>query len=96
MIRAQRRRFTAYGSMLALVASVLVGTASASAPAVAAPPPASNGIQYKVLAFTKAVGTKHASTSAGVNALKELGKQLRFTVIETDDARKFDEAHLKQ
>ncbi|GAA1558117.1 ThuA domain-containing protein [Dactylosporangium maewongense] len=97
MTRAPGRRVTtAYAGLLALVASTLVGTVSASAPAVAAPQPNSNGIQYKVLAFTKSVGAKHASTSAGVNALKELGKQLRFTVEETDDARKFDEPHLKQ
>ncbi|MEV4141367.1 ThuA domain-containing protein [Dactylosporangium sp. NPDC049742] len=97
MTRAPGRRITtAYAGLLALVASTLVGTVSASAPAVAAPQPNSNGIQYKVLAFTKSVGAKSPSTSAGVNALKALGNKLRFTVEETDDARKFDEPHLKQ
>jgi cytochrome c len=96
MSRAPGRRVTAFAGLLALVASVLVGTASASAPAVAAPAPINNGIEYKVLVFTKAVGAKHASTAAGVNAIKELGKQLRFTAEVTDDAGKFDAPHLKQ
>ena len=96
MTRAPGRRVTAFAGLLAVIASMLVATASASAPAIAAPQPASNGIQYKVLVFTKSVGAKHASTAAGVNALSQLGKQLRFTVEVTDDARKFDAPHLKQ
>src|SRR5690606_9679344 len=39
---------------------------------------------------------RHASTAAGVAALRQLGKQFRFAVQVTDDARKFDEPHLKQ
>jgi PKD repeat protein/glucose/arabinose dehydrogenase len=96
MTRGPGRRVTAFVGLLAVIASVLVGTASASAPAIAAPEPTSSGIQYKVLVFTKSVGTKHASTVAGVNAIRQLGKQLRFTVEETDDAGKFDAPHLKQ
>lgn len=81
---------------LALAGAALVATASASAPALAAPAPTSTGIQYKVLVFTKATAEKHASTSGGVNAIKQLGNQFRFTVEVTDDARKFDDPHLKQ
>jgi cytochrome c len=33
--------------------------------------------------------------SAGVTAIKQLGTQFRFNVDVTDDARKFDEAHLE-
>ena len=67
-----------------------------SGPALAAPAQPSNGIQYKVLVFTKAAAERHASTAAGVTAIRQLGQQLRFTVEVTDDNRKFDEPHLKQ
>ncbi|GGM49908.1 ThuA domain-containing protein [Dactylosporangium sucinum] len=96
MFNAPGRRRTTFAGLLALSASLLVGTTSASAPALAAPAPESNGSQFKVLVFTKAVGTKSSSTAAGVAAIKQLGNQLRFTVVETDDAGKFDQAHLKQ
>ncbi|MET7397777.1 ThuA domain-containing protein [Dactylosporangium sp. NPDC005572] len=96
MFNAPGRRRTALGGLLALSASLLVGTTSASAPALAAPAIDSNGSQFKVLVFTKAAGTKSPSTAAGVAAIKQLGNQLRFTVVETDDAGKFDQAHLKQ
>jgi cytochrome c len=66
------------------------------AAASAAPPPDSNGVRYKVLVFTKAAGERHASTPAGVSALRALGNERRFTVEVTDDARKFDRAHLEQ
>ncbi|GAA2377831.1 ThuA domain-containing protein [Dactylosporangium salmoneum] len=97
MFRAPGRRTTAFAGLLALVGSVLVGPATATTPAIAAPPSTgNNGNQYKVLVFTKAIGGKQPSTTAGVQAIRDLGQQLRFSVEETDDARKFDAPHLKQ
>ena len=96
MRRAFGRRLTACTGLLTLVGSTLIGTVSTPVPAGAAPAPVSVGIQYKVLVFTKAAAEKHASTSAGVNAIRQLGNQLRFTVEVTDDNRKFDQSHLKQ
>jgi PKD repeat protein/type 1 glutamine amidotransferase len=96
MRRANGRRVTAFAGLLALVATTLVGAASASVPALAAPAPSSSGIQYKVLVFTKAAAETHASTAAGVTAIRQLGNQFRFTVEVTNDSRKFDESHLKQ
>jgi cytochrome c len=80
-------------------ASVVLATAAVlglPSGAPAAPGPDSQGIEYKVLVFTKSAGERHASTSAGVSTLRALGKQHRFTVVETDDAAKFDDAHLSQ
>lgn len=57
---------------------------------------ADQGSQFKVLVFTRAVAGRHASTSAGVSAIKALGKQHRFTVVETSEASKFTAPHLKQ
>ncbi len=96
MHRALRRRLTVFAGLVTLAGGALVGTPSASAPAVAAPAPASNGIEYKVLVFTKATAANQAATTAGVDAIKQLGNQLRFTVEVTGDSRKFDQEHLKQ
>jgi cytochrome c len=96
--RALRRRLTAFAGALALAGGALVGIASASAPAAAAaaPVPASSGIAYKVLVFTKAAAANQAATAAGVDAIRQLGNQLRFTVEVTGDSGKFDQEHLKQ
>ncbi|MFF0835047.1 MULTISPECIES: ThuA domain-containing protein [unclassified Streptomyces] len=97
---ALRRRLTVFGTLLALVGSMLIGLASVSVPAAASPPdaaaPESSGNQYRVLVFTKSADPKPAVTDAGVSAIRQLGDQLRFAVQVTDDARKFDEEHLKQ
>ena len=42
------------------------------------------GREFKVLVFTRAVGEQHASTAAGVKAIKDLGKERRFIVNATD------------
>jgi type 1 glutamine amidotransferase len=49
-----------------------------------------------VLVFTKTSGYRHASISAGVRAVKELGKEGRFFVSHTEDPKVFHEQHLKQ
>ncbi|HVT87664.1 MAG TPA: ThuA domain-containing protein [Tepidisphaeraceae bacterium] len=54
------------------------------------------GPAYKVLVFTKTAGFKHASIPNGVEAIKLLGEQNRFTVDATDDATAFTEENLKQ
>src|SRR5215211_4369226 len=58
--------------------------------------PGQNGMQYKVLVFTKAAGEQHASTSAGVTALRDLAKANRFTVQVTEDPTEFRPDRLKQ
>ena len=103
MRRPFGRRAAIHLSLLALVGATLVATAerqptpAQAAPALAAPAPVSNGIEYKVLVFTRsATGGDPAATAAGVQAIQQLGRERRFTVEVTDDARKFDDPHLKQ
>ena len=80
-----------------LASLILAGAAlTFSAASPADPAPQDNGIQFKVLVFTKAAAGGHASTNAGVTALRALGNDYRFTIEVTDDARKFDVPHLKQ
>jgi len=90
-----RRALVAQLGLLALLSPTVVSSAN-PAPAQAAPVLDSSGVEYKVLVFTRAVGAQHASTAAGVDAIRQLGNALRFSVQVTDDPRKFDEAHLKQ
>ncbi|RIV38051.1 ThuA domain-containing protein [Micromonospora radicis] len=102
MRRPLGRRALTYLSLLTLVGATLVATGTPqSAPAQAAPvasdaAPGNNGIQYKVLVFTRSAQGTHPATAAGVEAIRQLGKDRRFTVDVTDDARKFREPHLKQ
>ncbi|MGY0003807.1 ThuA domain-containing protein [Micromonospora sp. I033] len=96
------RRAATYLGLLTLVAATLVATAeraptpARAAPVLTAPAPVSNGIQYKVLVFTRSAGGNNAATAAGVQAVQDLGRDRRFTVEVTNDPRKFDQAHLKQ
>ncbi|HEX5598343.1 MAG TPA: ThuA domain-containing protein [Micromonosporaceae bacterium] len=94
MRRAIGRKAIGLASLVALTGASLVATSTSSA--LAEPASHSNGNQFRVLIFTKAEGEKHASTNAGVAAIRQIGKELRFAVQVTDDASKFDEAHLKQ
>ncbi|MEU4369215.1 ThuA domain-containing protein [Micromonospora chersina] len=96
------RRAATHLSLLTLVAASLVATAeraptpAQAAPVLTAPAPVSNGIQYKVLVFTRSATGNNAATAAGVQAVQKLGQERRFTVEVTNDPRKFDAAHLKQ
>ena len=63
-------------------------------PAAASAAPAPEGIQYRVLVFTKATAEKHASTSAGVSAVRALGIERRFSVEVSDDAKRFEPKQL--
>ncbi|MGW4294337.1 ThuA domain-containing protein [Micromonospora chersina] len=96
------RRAATHLSLLTLVAASLVATAeraptpAQAAPVLTAPAPVSNGIQYKVLVFTRSATGNNAATAAGVQAVQKLGQERRFTVEVTNDPRKFDQAHLKQ
>ncbi len=92
-IKHVSRRLAAAVAAFGLVTAGLAAVAPSTA---AAQVPNSNGNQFRVLVFTKASAGQHASTAAGVAAINQLGKQHRFTVQVTADARKFDEAHLKQ
>jgi PKD repeat protein/type 1 glutamine amidotransferase len=78
------------------MAAALVAVGTGSAPAAAQEPASEEGMQFRVLVFTKAAAGAHASTPAGVAAIERLGRDLRFTVQVTNDASKFDAAHLKQ
>ena len=76
---------------LALVlafAAVSLGAAGAAAPA-AAPAP-----QFRILAFTKTTGYRHASIGAAVAALRTLGAQNGFAVDQTEDGGSFTDANL--
>ncbi|MEU9740645.1 ThuA domain-containing protein [Micromonospora chersina] len=96
------RRAATHLSLLTLVAASLVATAeraptpAQAAPVLTAPAPVSNGIQYKVLVFTRSASGNNAATAAGVQAVQKLGQERRFTVEVTNDPRKFDQPHLKQ
>jgi PKD repeat protein/type 1 glutamine amidotransferase len=57
---------------------------------------ADSGREYKVLVFTKAAGEQHASTAAGVKAVKDLGKEHRFIVNATADPAEFRADRLEQ
>ncbi len=86
-----RARLASAATVLGLAAASLATLPSTTA---AAPPPQSDGIQYRVLVFTKATAGAHPSTSAGVSAIRALGETHRFTVQVTDDARRFTENQL--
>src|SRR5688572_3199817 len=62
----------------------------------AAAPPTTPGMQYKVLAFTKAAAGEHDSTAAGVTALKALSKERRFSLHVTADPTEFRADRLRQ
>jgi type 1 glutamine amidotransferase len=49
---------------------------------------------YRVLVFTKTAGAPHAATSAGVDAIDDLGDRHDFRVTVTSDAARFTEANL--
>jgi PKD repeat protein/type 1 glutamine amidotransferase len=66
------------------------------APAAGAPPPQSSTPEYRVLVFTKAAGEVHASTQAGVQAIRTIGKDAHFAVEATDDADKFRDHQLER
>jgi len=88
-----RRALATHLGLLALLSPASV--------AVANPPDTTqiavdNGMQYKVLVFNKTAGPLDPSTAAGINAIEQLGQQLRFSTHVTSDPSKFDEAHLKQ
>ncbi|WP_328414495.1 ThuA domain-containing protein [Micromonospora sp. NBC_00389] len=88
-----RRAATAAGLLALTTTSVVAGPTPA---VLAEPAPVSTGNQFKVLVFTKTTGPVSGSTAAGVAAIRELGKQLRFAVQVTDDSRKIDRPHLSQ
>ncbi|SBT49317.1 ThuA domain-containing protein [Micromonospora narathiwatensis] len=102
MRRPFGRRAATHLSLLTLVGATLVATApqaptpAQAAPVLTAPAPHSNGMQYKVLVFTRSASGDNAATAAGVQAIQQLGRDQRFTVEVTGDARKFDAPHLKQ
>jgi cytochrome c len=89
----RRKAISLLGVLGLLVTSVTAASAvTVASPGVAAPQPP--GLTYKVLVLT-AAGSSSTAT-AGVDAVKKLGNERRFSVEVTDDARKFDRAHLQQ
>ncbi len=100
-----RRALVVHLGLLALLYPASVANAS-PAPAPERPTPLTdktnspNGIQHKVLVFTRTVGAAatatQAATTAGVKAIQQLGNELRFGTHVTDDPSGFDEARLKQ
>src|SRR5215204_1133784 len=55
-----------------------------------------SGREFKVLVFTRAAGEQHASTAAGVKAIKDLGKEQQFIVNATADPTEFRADRLEQ
>jgi PKD repeat protein/glucose/arabinose dehydrogenase len=87
-----KRKATSLVGLVALLGSVAVGaTLTGTTTAAAAPNP--NGIQYKVLVYTS---NNDPATNAGINALRQIGDNSRFTIEVTSDPGKFDQPHLKQ
>ncbi|RAK70598.1 ThuA domain-containing protein [Hymenobacter edaphi] len=72
---------------LLIAAGVALAARPASAPAPAARP--------AVLVFHKTAGYQHASIPTGIQAIRELGQEHRFTVEATADAGYFTPAKLK-
>jgi cytochrome c len=86
-----RRKASSLIGLLALLGTVIVATTLTSGAASAAPAP--SGIQYKVLVYTS---DSDPATNAGLNALRRIANDARFTIEVTSDPRKFDDPHLKQ
>jgi cytochrome c len=78
-----------------LIALTVAALGLPTAASAAAPAPSANP-DYRVLVFTKATGEQHASTSAGVAAIRQLGKDLHFAVEATDDAERFKDKILER
>jgi cytochrome c len=81
---------------LALLIALALATLGLPAGSSAAAPAPSANPDYRVLVFTKATGEQHASTSAGVAAIRQLGKNLQFAVEATDDAERFKDKILER
>jgi type 1 glutamine amidotransferase len=54
------------------------------------------GPTYKVLVFSKTSGFRHDSIPAGIEAIKELGRQNNFIVDATEDSTAFTDENLGQ
>src|SRR5919108_4679366 len=91
--RAAQRRGASMKRATFAACLVLATALWAAGPAAAASDQA-NRVQYKVLVFTKATAGTHASTAAGAEAIKALGKQNRFVVQVTDKTDRFTDADL--
>jgi cytochrome c len=78
-----------------LIALTVAALGLPTAASAAAPAPSANP-DDRVLVFTKATGEQHASTSAGVAAIRQLGKDLHFAVEATDDAERFKDKILER
>ena len=78
---------------LAVCLCLAAALGPAATPAAAAPD-GPNRVQYKVLVFTKATAEQHASTAAGAEAIKALGKEHRFVVQVTNKTDRFNDEDL--
>jgi cytochrome c len=74
----------------ALAAVGLAAVLLATSPAAPQPQPS----EFRVLAFTKTAGFRHASIPAALQALRELGAQNGFTVDATEDSSAFTDSNL--
>ena len=76
--------------------SVCIWTAIAvwmcAAPAAAQPAAEAN--RFAVLVFTKTGGFRHDSIPAGITAIRSLGNEHGFTVVNSEEASVFNEADL--
>jgi type 1 glutamine amidotransferase len=86
-----------YGTMAdmprkAAILALAVGGALLVGPTAAAPQQPVSG--FRVLAYTKTAGFRHASIPAALQALRELGARNGFTVDATEDPDAFTDANL--
>ncbi|HEV8556262.1 MAG TPA: ThuA domain-containing protein [Actinophytocola sp.] len=95
-----RRALATHLVLPALLSSLLVTVNPLAAPAAPLPDSGSavegGGSHYKVLVFTGTAGAPQPSTAAGVDAIRRLGTELRFSTQVTADPRVFDKPHLKK
>jgi cytochrome c len=75
--------------VLAGAGALVPAAAAPAAPVPAAPAAAAAKPGFRVLVFTKTAGERRPSIKAGVEAVRELGKQRGFAVEATDDASRF-------
>jgi type 1 glutamine amidotransferase len=81
-----------------LVAALTAATAlalSAAPPAAAQAEPAGAGDPaFRVLVFSRTTGFRHASIPAGIQAIRQLGREHGFAVDDTEDPASFTSANL--
>jgi type 1 glutamine amidotransferase len=56
----------------------------------------SSAVRYRVLVFSKTSGFRHDSIPVGVEAIRQLGREHRFAVDQTEDEARFTDRNLRR